>query len=181
MTSEGPIARLQSKLLREPAATGDDLTQAAVLVAVEKTATEPRVWLTERAAHLRLHAGEIAFPGGKRDSTDPSLWFTALREAEEEIALQAQSVSLLGYMPPLTTRTGIQVTPCIAELLIELTFEPSSPAEKTPVPSIVEFTLPRLPKVMSPDNPGTGSPSRATKSAGIVPPSIQVAKSLVLF
>jgi 8-oxo-dGTP pyrophosphatase MutT (NUDIX family) len=95
----------------EPCAGG--LPQAAVLVALVDAARSPGVILTRRASHLRLHAGEIAFPGGKCDSGDRDHWQTALREAEEEVGLQSPSIERLGIMPALVTRTAIEVTPCV--------------------------------------------------------------------
>jgi 8-oxo-dGTP pyrophosphatase MutT (NUDIX family) len=94
--------------------------QAGVLVAITD-AQEPHVILARRAAHLRLHPGEIAFPGGKREVEDATPWATALREACEEIGLQPALVTPLGELPPLYTRTNFQVHPCVA--LVPETFD----------------------------------------------------------
>jgi 8-oxo-dGTP pyrophosphatase MutT (NUDIX family) len=59
--------------------------------------------LTRRRADLRRHAGEIAFPGGRRDDADADLLQTALREAEEEIGLPRDAVAVLGPLPPVST------------------------------------------------------------------------------
>ncbi len=64
---------------------------------------EPHVVLTRRRADLRLHAGEICFPGGRRDAGDPTLPQTALREAQEEIGLQRSDVELVGALHPTPT------------------------------------------------------------------------------
>jgi 8-oxo-dGTP pyrophosphatase MutT (NUDIX family) len=82
-----------------------DQIQAAVLVPLflDAGAGEPHVVLTRRRADLRRHAGEISFPGGRRDPGDPDLADTALREAEEEIGLDRTRVSLLGELPPTST------------------------------------------------------------------------------
>jgi 8-oxo-dGTP pyrophosphatase MutT (NUDIX family) len=61
------------------------------------------VVLTKRRADLRRHAGEISFPGGRRDAEDVDLTATALREAEEEIGLNGSQVTLLGALPPTST------------------------------------------------------------------------------
>jgi 8-oxo-dGTP pyrophosphatase MutT (NUDIX family) len=64
---------------------------------------EPHVVLTKRRADLRRHAGEISFPGGRKDAEDADLKTTALREAEEEIGLPRDQVDLIGELPPTST------------------------------------------------------------------------------
>ena len=64
---------------------------------------EPHVVFTRRGTGLRRHAGEISFPGGRRDPGDARLKDTALREAEEEIGLARERVSLLGELAPVST------------------------------------------------------------------------------
>lgn len=93
--------------------------QAAVLVALTHEA-RPRVLLGRRARHLLLHAGEVAFAGGKREAGDASPWDTALREAWEEVRLPAHHVDALGELDPLMTRTGFEVHPCVARVPVEL-------------------------------------------------------------
>lgn len=66
-------------------------------------AGELHVVLTRRRGDLRRHAGEIAFPGGRRDPEDADLCATALREAEEEIGLAPGDVTLLGGLTPTST------------------------------------------------------------------------------
>lgn len=89
--------------------------QAAVLVALTEEA-EPRVLLGRRAAHLPLHPGEVAFAGGKREHEDVSPWHTAAREAMEEVGLPEDTLRSLGRLPPLVTRTGFEVFPCVASV-----------------------------------------------------------------
>jgi len=87
----------------------DEQIPAAVLVALFLAAAEPdgeqepHVVLTKRRADLRRHAGEISFPGGRKDAEDVDLLATALREAEEEIGLARTRVHLLGELPPTST------------------------------------------------------------------------------
>ncbi|MEM0955258.1 MAG: CoA pyrophosphatase [Pseudomonadota bacterium] len=100
-------------------------TPAAVLIALTPTPQGEHVILAKRAEHLRLHAGEIAFPGGKREPTDQSVWDTALREAWEETALEPASVERLGILQPLVTRTGIELTPCVGRLLVAADLQPN--------------------------------------------------------
>jgi 8-oxo-dGTP pyrophosphatase MutT (NUDIX family) len=85
---------------------------AAVLVAVTDR-DDPGVILTQRTEHLRKHAGQIAFPGGRIDSGDSGAIEAALREAEEEIALPRSAVTVIGETDPYHTITGFQVTPVI--------------------------------------------------------------------
>lgn len=77
---------------------------SAVLVPLFLAAADqPHAVFTRRRADLRRHAGEISFPGGRRDPEDVSLRDTALREAEEEIGLPRAAVRLLGELPPTST------------------------------------------------------------------------------
>jgi 8-oxo-dGTP pyrophosphatase MutT (NUDIX family) len=80
-------------------------TPAAVLVPLflHGESQAPSVVLTRRRADLRRHAGEISFPGGRRDAEDADLRETALREAEEEIGLSRELVTPLGELPPIST------------------------------------------------------------------------------
>jgi 8-oxo-dGTP pyrophosphatase MutT (NUDIX family) len=88
---------------------------AAVLVPVIER-EQPMVLLTQRAAHLNDHAGQVAFPGGKIDATDPSPMYAALREAEEEIGLDADFVDPIGYMDLYGTPFGYRILPTIARV-----------------------------------------------------------------
>jgi 8-oxo-dGTP pyrophosphatase MutT (NUDIX family) len=88
---------------------------AAVLVPVVER-DEPMVLLTQRAAHLNDHAGQVAFPGGKIDASDPSPVYAALREAEEEIGLDADFVEPIGYMDLYGTPFGYRILPTVARV-----------------------------------------------------------------
>lgn len=87
---------------------------AAVLVPMVLHASELTVLLTERPAHMRSHAGQVAFPGGRRDPQDASLTVTALREAEEEVGLMRSRIEVIGRLPEYLTGTGFAVTPVVA-------------------------------------------------------------------
>ncbi len=91
------------------------LVTAAVLVAVVDRA-EPTILLTQRTQHLRSHAGQIAFPGGKIDPEDTSPRDAALREAEEEIGLDRRLVESIGYLDVYPTRYGVRVLPLLARV-----------------------------------------------------------------
>jgi 8-oxo-dGTP pyrophosphatase MutT (NUDIX family) len=92
-------------------------TEAAVLLPLYGLDERPGLVFTERRADLRRHAGEISFPGGRRDHPDEPLLETALREAEEEIALDRGSVEILGALPPVSTVvTSYKVHPFVGLL-----------------------------------------------------------------
>ena len=86
---------------------------AAVLVPVVARA-EPTVLLTQRTAHLKDHAGQISFPGGKIDATDASPMAAALREADEEIGLAAERIEPIGYLDLYLTTFGFRIVPLVA-------------------------------------------------------------------
>jgi 8-oxo-dGTP pyrophosphatase MutT (NUDIX family) len=94
-----------------PAAPG--LTCAAVLVPIVLRQPEPTVLLTERTAHLRDHAGQVSFPGGRCEAADASPVATALREAAEEVGLDPSQVEVLGTLPEHRTGTGFAITPVV--------------------------------------------------------------------
>ena len=76
---------------------------AAVLVALFEQRGELHAVFTKRPAHLRLHAGQVSFPGGRHEERDGDLVQTALREAHEEIGLDPASVTLAGALAPTPT------------------------------------------------------------------------------
>ena len=88
-------------------------TPAAVLVGVVDRPREPAVLLTQRTEHLRDHAGQISFPGGRIEPGDGSAAAAALREAEEEIGLDAARVEVLGELAPYDTVTGFRIHPVV--------------------------------------------------------------------
>jgi 8-oxo-dGTP pyrophosphatase MutT (NUDIX family) len=88
---------------------------AAVLVGVVDHPV-PTVLLTQRAAHLNDHAGQISFPGGKIDATDASPLEAALREAEEEVGLQRQFIDPIGYLDLYGTSFGFRILPAVARI-----------------------------------------------------------------
>ncbi|MDQ2075465.1 CoA pyrophosphatase [Marinimicrobium sp. ABcell2] len=87
--------------------------QAAVMVLITDHPTRPELIYTLRAQHMRQHAGEVAFPGGKWEPQDPDLLTTALRETHEEVDLPPAQIRLLGAFKPSATRAGTKVTPFV--------------------------------------------------------------------
>ena len=96
---------------------------AAVLVAATDR-SEPGVLLTVRREHLRMHAGQVAFPGGRIDPEDVDATAAALREAEEEIGLPRSAVTVWGTADVYRTITGYLVTPVLATVPPDLPLTP---------------------------------------------------------
>ena len=93
--------------------------QASVLIAIlnyGKFIKSPELIYTQRSSHLSTHSGEVSFPGGKADESDPSLFRTALRESNEEMNLNSKDVTELGKLNYLISRHKIEVNPFIASV-----------------------------------------------------------------
>jgi 8-oxo-dGTP pyrophosphatase MutT (NUDIX family) len=108
---------------------------AAVLVPVVDRA-EPTVLLTQRAIHLPQHPGQISFPGGKIEPSDATPLAAALREAEEEVGLDASVVDPIGYLDLYMTTQGFRIVPLLARIAPDyrLTLNPSEVDEAFEVP-----------------------------------------------
>ncbi len=109
--------QLSAVLLKPAAASALDVrgrTDAGVLVALYLDGGRLHAVLTRRRDDMRRHPGEISFPGGRHDDTDPDLLATALREAEEEIGLAPSGVRVLGALQPTPTiATGYAIYPFV--------------------------------------------------------------------
>jgi 8-oxo-dGTP pyrophosphatase MutT (NUDIX family) len=90
-----------------------DPTPAAVLIPIVEHPGEPTVLLTQRATGLRNHAGQVSFPGGRIEPQDGSPTAAALREAHEEIGLEEDCVSVIGFLPDHVVISGFRVTPVV--------------------------------------------------------------------
>jgi len=90
--------------------------RAAVLIGLREPLDDPGILLTVRADHLRAHAGQISFPGGAIDADDESIEASALREAQEEVGLQASQAEVIGFLPDQLVLTGFRITPVVARL-----------------------------------------------------------------
>ncbi|NNE80518.1 MAG: CoA pyrophosphatase [Silicimonas sp.] len=102
------------------------LRDAAVLIPVVDRPSGPGVILTKRSSALKYHPGQIAFPGGKVEDHDTNCTATALREAQEEIALGFADVAVIGELPPHETVTGFQVTPVLAIVTSDFAPDPDT-------------------------------------------------------
>ena len=121
--------------------TGDgfvsrQLAAASVLVPLVQREHGLQVLLTRRTEHLRDHAGQISFPGGRVEPGDTDAAAAALREAEEEVGLRSQHVEIIGSLPVYTTVTNYVVTPVVGLVLppFELRLDPFEVAEAFEVP-----------------------------------------------
>jgi 8-oxo-dGTP pyrophosphatase MutT (NUDIX family) len=88
-------------------------TQAAVLVPLIQRPEGLQVLLTQRTAHLKDHAGQISFPGGRAEPEDRDAVATALREAQEEVGMPPERVRVLGRLDNYITSTGYEVAPVV--------------------------------------------------------------------
>ncbi len=86
---------------------------AAVLIGLIERGADLHVLFTLRSAHLSDHAGQVSFPGGRKDATDGDAVDTALRESREEIGLAPERVEILGTLPEYLTGSGYRVTPVV--------------------------------------------------------------------
>ena len=112
------------------------MTDAAVLLPLYGWPDDPGLIFTERRADLRRHAGEISFPGGRKDDADADLATTALREAEEEIGLDPAVVELGEELPTTGTFvTGYRIHPFVGRI------PPPGELGLAPNPSEVETVL----------------------------------------
>lgn len=109
-------SRLQQQL------TADEIRQellacpvydASVLVAITNE-EKPKVLLTRRASHIKAHAGEVAFAGGKYEDDDGNNVITALRESHEETNLNPDYVQVIGRLPTEQSKAGLSVCPIVA-------------------------------------------------------------------
>jgi 8-oxo-dGTP pyrophosphatase MutT (NUDIX family) len=115
--------------------------EAAVLVPLFVLETSVHLVLTRRRSDLRRHAGEISFPGGRRDAADADLAQTALRETEEEIGLPRARVAMIGELPLTSTFvTNYVIHPFVAQIPAGLAWR-LSPRE---VDAVLELPLEQI-------------------------------------
>jgi 8-oxo-dGTP pyrophosphatase MutT (NUDIX family) len=93
---------------------GYERSSASVLVPLVQRDDGLTLLLTQRTAHLRDHAGQISFPGGRAEPDDADAVATALRETEEEVGLARRHIEVIGALPVYRTVTNFDVTPVVA-------------------------------------------------------------------
>ena len=116
------------------------LKEAAVLAPLFWRGGEPWVYLTMRPLTMRKHPGQISFPGGAKDPADLTPLHTALREADEELGIPAESVEVLGMLGGMPTVTSYYVTPFVGVVPATLKLKPN-PSE---IAEVIEAPLLRL-------------------------------------
>ncbi|KQY60535.1 NUDIX hydrolase [Aeromicrobium sp. Root495] len=130
-----PLAEMASSVQAEQLAPRfphppADARPAAVLICFADGPDGPELLLTERAATLRNHAGQISFPGGATDPEDDGPVDTALREAQEEVGLDPSEVEVFGTLPTLwLPPSNFAVTPVLGYWTAPRALEPVSAAE----------------------------------------------------
>ena len=120
---EGHRADIPDLLSDERFADAERVADAAVLIAVTDRPA-PGVILTQRPAGMRDHPGQVAFPGGKIDPGENAIE-AALREAEEELAMQPAHVRVIGATDRYQTGTGFDITPVLGVVPPDLPLEPN--------------------------------------------------------
>ena len=135
-----PIAGIAKRLMPVPEVIDDALdlepdwlpdiphaqppVPAAVLIALVERPEGHTILYTKRSPQLRAHSGQVAFPGGKLEPCDTGPAEAALREAAEEVSLDAADCEILGYLPAYYTGTNYLITPVVAAVRPKAPFIP---------------------------------------------------------
>ena len=114
--------------------------EAAVLVGLVERPAGLNLLLTERAAHLQHHPGQVSFPGGRLIDPEEGPVAAALREASEEVGLAPEQAEVLGILPPSLTGTGFTVTPVVVWLTEAFQAQP----DPTEVNAVFEVPIKHL-------------------------------------
>lgn len=117
------------------------VADASVLLCISEEPS-PKLLFARRSANLRTHAGEISFPGGKREAQDPFNYTTAFREAQEETALNPTQLTLKGYLPRRQSKSRLMVQPVVAT--IEAQYIPNLEPDKVEIDSLFWLDISNL-------------------------------------
>lgn len=134
-----------------------ETASAAVLVPVIDRADGSHLLYTERADHLTAHAGEMSFPGGRREARDDDILGTALREAREEVGLDPADAKPVGRLPAIGAPTGDAVVPHVARVP-DQEYEPD-PAEVSSVVRLPVVALADHENYRAEAHPGMDGPA----------------------
>ena len=129
-----------------PKQSDKKLPQAAVLILITDNENDYSIVFTERSKKLPSHAGEVAFPGGKKEEEDKNLIDTVLRETYEEIGIESNLIKILGRMDPQESRFGISVTPYVGYAAGSLKFK-KNPKEVETIFSVPFSYLKKDPQI----------------------------------
>jgi 8-oxo-dGTP pyrophosphatase MutT (NUDIX family) len=132
LAMESSTLRAQLRAAWPPA-----LKVAAVLVPIVDRAQAPTLLMTVRASHLRSHAGQISFPGGRLEARDADIAAAAVRETGEEIGIDAGAIHPIGFLSDHVVQTGYRITPVVALLPSGVTPKPDG----TEVAEVFELPL----------------------------------------
>ncbi len=132
MSSPSFFSRLRERLAGRPVgvlgeefAKGSNPRPASVLIPMFFNGDSIELLFTRRTAELPTHAGQIAFPGGSRETGDADGWVTATREAEEEIGLKGEDCERVGPLDRLITFTGFDISPFVGQIPFPYRFTPN--------------------------------------------------------
>ena len=101
-------------------------TPAAVLIPLFFKNSQAHILFTKRTINVGTHKGQISFPGGKKDKSDPGLEFTALRETHEEVGILQTDVNILGETDLFLTNTEFLVTPFVGTFKHPYDYKPNA-------------------------------------------------------
>jgi 8-oxo-dGTP pyrophosphatase MutT (NUDIX family) len=142
--TDAPLVALSELLLPTEQAAAIEVRaniQAAVLVPLHMKRGVLHAVFTRRHHELPRHAGEISFPGGRRDAGDADLVATALRETHEEVGLPADSVQVIGALEPIpTVVTGYAIHPFVGIVPGNYRWTPSD----REVAAVIDLPLPAV-------------------------------------
>lgn len=132
------MAGIRRILQQESIPTPENANRAGVLLFFYPVSEEPHLVFMKRTEDGGVHSGQISFPGGRAEKSDPDIIFTALREANEEVGIPTDKVQVIGkltdlYIPP----SGFLVTPVVGFS----TSRPSFKADPSEVAEIIELPM----------------------------------------